>query len=536
VPSRSKGPDPRRRTRAANPLRNFARNEPCWCASGQKYKGCHLIRHLSAPGAATPPDTDDAIFVSPDTALSRDALTMPSESVPILTQHPSPQAAPVTVDEAVRGLAAIEPTSQPLHHRDIGPLRFALLDIHGITDASAVRAGDHDQVLERLIPDLASGALQIARATLDRLAADRTSAELPVVLHSDHGEIRRIVGQTLLWADHYLTADRVAAAAAAGRDDISSYRAPVADLLNLRPLIEAGIVVPVFIDLAVALIDTEIDTMVAVDLADPQYVAWAERQIVLEGPTAREAAFVHVIDDYPHDDWIYLHSPIEPVSAGQADDEPLLVRSGLLNPYDPEYDYGPWLATVKRQAVAKLTQDLDIDLAVSAAFGADLLTSSPFRARALRRLPGSLVRPSDYDISGAAWADVPWLPDAPAELLLKIARSEPRVEDLRRAMATALRTVGNGDVAASAQAVADAAGDLRSAASRLSRDLRRKSAIDLAVPTGLATGSVLVAGTIAPPIGVGAILAGAAAAIPAARARLASRQTAAYAFWMARPR
>ena len=58
---------------------------------------------------------------------------------------------------------------------------------------------------------------------------------------------------------------------------------------------------PVFIDMAVALIDTEIDTIVAVDLADPRYVAWAEQQIVLEGPTAREAAFVHVIDDYPHE-------------------------------------------------------------------------------------------------------------------------------------------------------------------------------------------------------------------------------------------
>ena len=93
-----------------------------------------------------------------------------------------------------------------------------------------------------------------------------------------------------------------------------------------------------------------------------------------------------------------------------------------------------------------------------------------------------------------------------------------------------------GDVARSAQAVADVAADLKSAASRLSRDLRSQSTLDLAVPTGLATGSVLVASTIAPMIGLGAILAGAAAAIPAARARLASRQTAAHAFWMARPR
>ena len=317
--------------------------------------------------------------------MSRAALTMPSGSVPILMQQPTPQAAPVTVDEAARSLAVIEPAEQPLHYREIGPLRFALLDMHGVTDGPAVRAGVHDQVLERLIPDLASGTLQLARATLDRLAADRTSTQPPVVLHSDHGDIRRIVGQTLLWADHYLTADRIAAAAAAGREDLTSYRALVAELLDLRPLIEAGIVVPVLIDLAVALIDTEIDTIVAVDLANPQYVAWAEQQIVLEGPTAREAAFVHVIDDYPHDDWFYLHSPIEPVPGGQADDEPLLVQKPLY-PYDPDYDYGPWLATVKRQAVARLTQHLDMDLVVSTAFG---LTSSP----AAHSVPGHRPAP-----------------------------------------------------------------------------------------------------------------------------------------------
>ena len=43
------------------------------------------------------------------------------------------------------------------------------------------------------------------------------------------------------------------------------------------------------------------------------------------------------------------------------------------------------------------------------------------------------------------------------------------------------------------RAVADVAADLESAASRLSRGLRRQSAIDLAAPAGLATGSVLVA-------------------------------------------
>lgn len=536
VSSRSKRDDPRHRARAVNPLSEFSRNELCWCGSGRKYKNCHLIRHLSGPGAATPPDTVDKIFISPNTALHRDALRMPSEPVPILMQQPIPQAAPVWVEETTRALAGIQPAGQPLHHRDIGQLRFALLDQHGVIDAAAVRAGDHDRTLERLIPELASGALELARATLDRLAADRASAQPPVVLHSDWGDIRRVVGQTLLWADHYLTADQLATAAAAGRDELSSYRALVAEHLALRPLIEAGIVVPVFIDLAVALISTEIDVMVAADLADVPYINWAEQQIVVEGPTAREAAFVHVIDDYPHHDWVYFHSSIEPEPTQRTDDEPLPVRSKLLNRYDPDFDYDPWLATVRGQAVARLTQHLNIDLAVSTAFGADLLTTSPFRARALRRLPRTPKRQPEFDISGAVWADVPWLPDASAELLMKIANSEPRVDDLRRITAQALRAVERGDIAASASAIADTAADLRSAASHLSRDLRRQRTIDLAVPTGLATGSVLIASTISPPVGIGALLAGAATAIPAVRSRLTSRQTAAYAFFMARPR
>jgi hypothetical protein len=28
----------------------------------------------------------------------------------------------------------------------------------------------------------------------------------------------------------------------------------------------------------------------------PDYIAWTEQQVALKGPTAREAAFVHVID------------------------------------------------------------------------------------------------------------------------------------------------------------------------------------------------------------------------------------------------
>ena len=74
----------------------------------------------------------------------------------------------------------------------------------------------------------------------------------------------------------------------------------------------------------------------------------------------------------------------------------------------------------------------------------------------------------------------PWLPEAPGRVASEIARSELRVEDLRRATAMALRTVGQGDVIGSARAFADISADLKSAASRLSRDLRQQHTADLA--------------------------------------------------------
>jgi len=493
-----------------------------------------MIRHLSPPGAPTPPDTEDVIYLSPTLSMNRDALKV-SGPVAFTVQQPTPQAPPLTVDDITAALAAA-PAGEPLDYASIGTLRYALLDMDGITDPAAVRAGLHDRKLQDLIPDLADGALGLARATLDRLQLDGSQSDHRMVLYCDQSNILKLVGQTLLWADHYLTADRLSSAAAAGLEDLEPYREVLAEMLDLRPLIESGIVIPVFSDLAVAVVDAEIDQMIAVDLARREYVTWAEQQVVLEGPTAREAAFVHVVDDYRHDEMLYLHAVGEPDSADQSDNGLVPVRGRLLGRYDPRFDYDPWLATVRRQAVSQLTKSLDVDLAVSNALGADLFTSSPFRARALRRLRGTLSGTSTYDISGAAWADVPWLPDASAATLMSIASSEPRVEELRRATVSALRTVEDGDVVGGARAVSEAAADLSAAASRLRQDLLRSRSLDLVAPTGIATGSVLVGGTSTPQLTLSAILAGIATAIPALRGQLASRKTAAYAFWMARPR
>jgi SEC-C motif len=529
--------DPRRGGAALDPLAEFGRNEPCWCGSGRKYKECHLLAHLSAPGAPVPEDTTDEVYVAPHTAVAREAWRSPDGPVPITTQVPVPQATPLSVPDLVRALATRP--NQPAHsHSELGDLRYALLDTHGIQDPNKVSAGHHDTQLERLRADLAAGALDLARATLDRLLLNAKSAQAPVVLRSDAPDVVRLVGQTLLWADHYLLDDELAGLAARQDDSSDAWRSAVADLLTLRPLVEAGIVVPALSDLPLALLSDAIDRAVTTDLADAGYVAWLEQQVIVEGPTAREAAFVHLHDDYDRDGRMYLLNRVVPGSAGTSPGGQTVQFTGrMLGRYDPAHDYRPWLNTVRRQTLAGAVRGLIADVSVSQAVGAQYVTTSPFRARALARSPVlQQARWPQRDISGAVWADVPWLPDADPALLLKIAATEERVDDLRRATARALSTVRQNDLAGAAQAIAATAGDLRDAGERLTISLQRDVVLNGLAPAGLAAGSVLVAATIALPVCLGAVLAASAAAVPALRARTSARESAAYAFWLARPR
>lgn len=526
--------DPRRGAIAVNPLAHFERNDVCWCLSGLKYKDCHQIRGLREPGAPTPLDDDEGVFISPDTKVHASAFQSKS-TVPILMQQPQPQAAPVSISGAAAALVGAPQPQGLLTFGEIASSRFAVFDVHGITDHERVRRGDYDADLAILLPDLVEASYGLARATIERLVADqRDPKAAPVVLRLDDGDVARMVGQTLFWADRYLVDDRIAALHARGVQDPATYRSPVADLLRLRPLIDSGIVVPVYAELAVALTAQTIDVAVRADLATAEYVDWVKQQIVIEGPTAREAAFVHVVDDYPHNDWFYLLNRVQP--GGDRTHEGADLHGRLLGRYDRDHNYEPWLATVRHQATAQLTKTLNEDLAIAMALGAQPVTSSPFRARALNRRRSPQADNPDYEIRAAVWADVPWLPDAAPTLLAKIAADDDRVHDLRARTAAALRGVAADDTHSQAQAIADLAADLRSAGAGLTRNLRKLSVLDAVTPAGLATGSVLIGGTIGPVLLAGAGLAGLAAAVPPTRARLGAQGKAGYAFWLAWPR
>ena len=141
-------------------------------------------------------------------------------------------------------------------------------------------------------------------------------------------------------------------------------------------------------------------------------------------------------------------------------------------------------------------RSLVTDVSAAHAVGAEYVTTSPFRARALARRPATgALATAGSGIGGAVWADVPWLPDADPALLVKIASKEERVHNLRRSTAGALRAVQQDDIAGSARAIAGIADDLRDAADKLAVTLRRNLVLNGLVPAGLTLQPHIVTGS-----------------------------------------
>lgn len=526
--------DPRKRRAVRDPLSPFERNEKCWCGSGRKYKRCHGDHDNAGVLGELPDDHDDVIYIAPRVAISRSALDQGRVEVPITVQTPTPQATPFVVGDAVAMLASLsfDGPSTPLP--ELGALRFAVMDSEGLTNADAIRSGEQDQRIAEAFSDLAYNATQIARLTIDSLAEARRREVPPVVLSADMNNPTSLIGQTMLWADHYLVADGLALTATPGSDDPASWRDPIAELIELRPLVESGLVVPAVHELALAVVSAEagVDALTAAELQSEEYVSWLVEQVIVHGPSAREAVFIDVIDDYPHDGEFYLHARADTPQALQ-DGEQLEVGGQLLRPLDPAFDYQPWIRTVRHQVAARLTKELTVDLAASATLGADLVAGSPFRARALARratTPPKMAR----DFSAMVWADVPNLPNASPETLARIAASEERVADLRNTVASAM-AAGRSDEGITLAAATELSSELSRAAASVDRKLRAAADRGL-IPGALAAGSVLVAGTMAPPLVAGAFLAGAATGYGPLKDAIDVRHSAAFAFWMARAR
>lgn len=506
----------------------FERNNPCWCSSGRKYKTCHGRGPSSAPGAPVPPDDDDGYWVSPTVRIQRGALRVSDafagDGVPITMQDQThPVAGPLIVPRYGAVLAAAGPAGHHERIGDCGMRRFEILADYGLDHAPSLTA-QLKALSDDALAEIAIELLHDARLILDILAANSRREEPLSTLWTEAASVTTMVGQTMLWADLYLTSDRLLDAFLEREaPDRDALRSALVEALELRPLVEAGVVVQVPAGAAVVLASGAIRRSTAADLQSQRLIEWLNGQLVIEGPTAREVVFVHARDDDA--EGFYTHSRMDEFS----DDGTF--KMGLLRRFDAGFDYEPWLRTVRSQFTARLTQELNTDISIARLFGGEYVTRSPFRARFAHQRSVANSAPAI-----AASIHVPWLPAADANTLARIAAQDEAVQDLRRRVARAIKSVTDTSVAQAA--LSDLTKEIaEDAVGPLARRLQRVGTWKIAVPGACAMGTIVLGATTGP---LGAVVGAALGLGGWASSAFADykepRTEAAYVFWAAQSR
>ena len=89
-------------------------------------------------------------------------------------------------------------------------------------------------------------------------------------------------------------------------------------------------------------------------------------------------------------------------------------------------DYGPWIDQTRREYIEHVVHGVNKQVAVAGAFGADWVTTSPFKQRLLMRRGG---KPASAQ--ALIRADVPQLSGASARALARVAAEDEAVHALR---------------------------------------------------------------------------------------------------------
>jgi hypothetical protein len=409
-----------------NPLEKFGPNEPCWCGADKKYKTCHgNHRPSSRPGEPVPPDTaEGGVYISPKVILAKDALTVEPGGAPVIMPTGRPEARPVRIEDLSQRVVTEPPAAPPPSDvKSLGLLRVAVLQQMNEQISRGRPAVDGD---------LSDAVRSLARATVDVIGSLANADPRPVMLWNDELEPANFVGRTLLIADHILVPDPVFDAVV--RDGNSAdLKDPVRTLLDLGPMLESGLVIPVPQNVAMAIAGHLSEEITKRDVRNQELTDWVRSQLIIEGPTAREALFMRAIDDT--DDHPF-HRLLGRFTKDGVDADTGAFTSTLLGRFDPASDYGPWIEQSKNDAVAYFVQRLNERAVTADVFAADYVTASPFEARILRKKGYTFANPAH----AAIWADIPLLPDADPKTLAKAASEDDAVEDLRRQIRAALVT------------------------------------------------------------------------------------------------
>jgi hypothetical protein len=501
-------------------LAPYGRNEPCWCGSHRKYKVCHGVqRPPSRPGDPLPPDREGSKFLSPSTSLAKDALAgmMPAGTgITLPPDGPAPTAISYTNWEADLG-AAFGGGRDSLSVKALGRLRVEVLRRLAGMPASDQTPSD----------DIIEAVYQLSAETVRTVAQLARQEPRPAMLWNQELDVAQFLGRTLLLADHVLYPDHVFDTLRGSPTVRRLKEDAKAELVNAE-LLAGGIAIPVPAGVAMAAQGATAQELTARDLKVPALVAWVQSQLIVEGPTAREALFVRAADDLVQEvARFWLH--------GRIDGDSLDAETGhfttlMLQPYDPEYNYEPWINQVKDSAISALVQRTHERVVAADVFGSEYVSASLFEARLLHaRERHTRIGPAQ----AALWADVPELTTLRSPDLAKLLKNEDAIEDLRRQVRASLKT------ARTDGENIDAITELTHQLEAASHNLQKISSSDLAwkavIPGGLSGASMIVGGITGGLVAASAGALGALATLaPFLADRLNARREAAYVFVAAR--
>lgn len=501
-------------------LEPLGRNEPCWCGSGRKYKRCHGDhRPASLPGAPIPQDRDGSRYLSPRVTLADDALRLDEGGVPLTMPVDQPTSKPVEyTDWDEQLLLASSGVESALKPADLGKLRVEVL--HRLARLPANDADPSDEIKR--------GVFHLAAESVRTIADLAQRLPRPTLLMNEEIDPATFLGRTLFLADHVFLPDRLFETLLR-RGENAALREAALDELAYRELVAAGVVLSVPRGVSMAARGAAAIELTDRDLANPTLTAWVRHQLIVEGPTAREALFVRAKDDWSIEAdkfWLHGHIDRDSLTAEGA------FRTRLLQPYDPAFDYGPWIKQVTHSAVSYYVQRTNQRVVSADVFASEYVAASMFEARLLSRRNG----PDPISPARAAiWADVPLLPNLTAPDLVKVLQNEDAVDDLRRQVRASLMTARSPE--ARVDALTSLSHELEAASHRLQRAAGSDRKWQGAVPAALGSASVAIGaftgGVPAVAAGVVGLLAGVA---PYLGSRLNSRRDAAYLFVTARRR
>jgi hypothetical protein len=403
----------------------------------------------------------------------------------------------------------------------LSPKELARIRINMLRELERLPATD-----DALSDDKIEGILKYALLAYQSAGELSRKRPKPTLLWNEELNPALFLARTLLLADHVFVPDRLLADAVL-RPTNQTIRDLAKNELQDESLIRAGRVISVPNGVAMGLGHDAVTALTKQDLQDPRLIKFTYDQLVFEGPTAREALIVNAKDDLHYAPQFWLHGRIDPETVNR-DDRSFGTR--MLQPYDPAYDYRPWIDQVTRDAVTYFIQRSAERLTTADLLGAEYVAASPFEARLLStRSAGDVIT---GPASAGIWANVPGLANLKSRDLARMLDNDEAVEDLRGRVRVAVAT--STTLSDQSTAIAQLAAEIEQASTTLERKIRTERAYSGILPT-ISGGAGLMIGAAGGVLGLASaglgILTG---FLPYLGSRRNNRREASYLFVMAR--